>query len=83
MESHALKELSFFIVLRENKWQNFQKNAEYPILGPFSIKFDEQWTFIKNWALSISNIYDDDDDDDDDDDVVELFLLYGWATKPF
>ena len=77
MESHALKELSFFIVLRENKWQNFQKNAEYPILGPFSIKFDEQWTFIKNWALSISNIYDDDDD------VVELFLLYGWATKPF
>ena len=77
MESHALKELSFFIVLRENKWQNFQKNAEYPILGPYSIKFDEQWTFIKNWALSISNIYDDDDD------VVELFLLYGWATKPF
>ena len=35
MESQNLKELSFCIVFRKMKWQNFQKNAKYPTLGPF------------------------------------------------
>ena len=55
-ESQELKELSFGIAFRKIKSQ-FQKNAKYPIFGPFLPKFGQKWIFYKNWALSLSSIY--------------------------
>ena len=56
-ESQKLKELSFCIVLRKNKWQNFQKNAKYPFSEPFFPKFRQKLIVHTNWAPSLFSIY--------------------------
>ena len=40
-----IKKLSFCVIFRKKKWQNFQKILKYPIFGPFL-------PLHKNWALS-------------------------------
>lgn len=42
IESQVSQQFSFQVVLRKIKWQHFQINKKYPILGPFGTKYKQK-----------------------------------------
>ena len=54
-ENHELKESSFSMVFRKNKWHF--KNSKYLTFEPFLPKFSVKWIFLKKQLWSLFSTY--------------------------